>query len=327
MDLRSSQVQKTYSSQIKSNVKVLKEGSSVLVRVIASKGNGKYTGSVAGVRVNLSSSKPLLPGSAFVGNISSKNGVLSVIPKEISSLNQADIKIDVMENREILSLLQNLGLPGDSLSLNLFQMMKQMEMKIDQNLIGKLYKHALRFSGKEKSAGEILALLVKKGISADDESIKELISFLGDDFGQSDQPDLYQLGDKGKNLLNKINSLKDSWIFFPFEIVKFDDKKVFGNGCIKILFDTSGKIKILNLNCNYCEKKYLFNLNYEQNVCKKIRFYISSDDFSEVEKITKLLEEKLAKFGNNLEIEWADEESIEGFSCQTEELYTFDGSV
>ena len=51
----------------------LKPGSPVLVRIIQSKGNGKYEASVAGVRIILSSKIKYNPGDTFTGKIGINN--------------------------------------------------------------------------------------------------------------------------------------------------------------------------------------------------------------------------------------------------------------
>ena len=75
-------IQSARLSQMGVNRQVLKEGSSVLVRVIADRGGGKYEGSVAGVRVQLNSAKALTPGQSFTATIAVKNGSIVITPKD-----------------------------------------------------------------------------------------------------------------------------------------------------------------------------------------------------------------------------------------------------
>ncbi len=312
-------------SRLGLNQKVLKEGSTVLVRVIADKGNGRYAASVAGARVNLSSNKNLKVGSTFVANISAHDGKIFISPKENVGIEMTNVKMELLENTQLMNLLQNLGLPADSVSLSLFQMTKQLEMKLDQGLLGKLHKIALKFSGKEKSAAEILILLAKKGLEIDEEELLQLLVFLesGDreDFGKQESRN------KGKDLLNRINQNEEGWFIFPFEIVEIGNSKALGRGNIRLLPSHNQKPKMLNLDCKYNEKSYLFNLNYEEGKLRKIKFYISDTNVEDIDDEVLSLKKRLIDFVPGLKIEWCDKEEIEGFASQEQTFYSFDGSV
>ena len=107
--------------------KVLRDGSQVLVRIISDKGGGKYEGSVAGARVTLSSQSKLAPGSAFPATISTKNGQIIVTPNSAmqGSAGAAELNLSLLQNTQLLSFMQNLGVSPDNLSLHLLQQMKQ----------------------------------------------------------------------------------------------------------------------------------------------------------------------------------------------------------
>ena len=115
-------IQSARLSQIGVNRQVLKEGSSVLVRVIADRGGGKYEGSVAGVRVQLTSSKPLQAGDSFAATISVKKGLIVVTPKDISGMaglqgaGEIALQFNEVSQSQLFSLLESLGLPADNLS-------------------------------------------------------------------------------------------------------------------------------------------------------------------------------------------------------------------
>ena len=160
-------IQSARLSQIGLNRQVLKEGSSVLVRVIADRGGGKYQGSVAGVRVQLNSAKTLQPGQSFVATVGVKNGTIVIVPKDTSltAAGNGEIALSFNEvsDAQLFSLLESLGLPADSLSSSILKTFKQMGLKMDSALANKIRNLALRFSGKEKSAAEILSLLSQRG--------------------------------------------------------------------------------------------------------------------------------------------------------------------
>lgn len=326
------------------NHQILKNGSSVLVRVIDDKGNGKYTGSVAGVRVNLSSEKQLKVGSTFVANVTAKDGIIFVTPKNQSFINQNSIKLEVLNNQQIFTLLQNLGLPADGVALSLFQMSKQLEMKIEPQFLGKLYHLALKFKGKEKLAAEILLLLAKKGINAGADEILELLAFLE---AEDNHNNTFEDGTgdfaNGKNLLNQINKKEGAWFIFPFEMLRLsdragsgsgsgvnaesDERERLGWGCIKILLDKANSIKMLNFNCDYQGRKYFFNLNYENKKCKKIKCFASDILLENVDGLLLSLKKRFLKICDGIEIDWVDKSEIEGFASGGENFYGFDGSV
>ena len=144
--------------------KTLRDGSQVLVRIISEKGGGKYEGSVAGARVTLSSQTKLKAGSSFPATITTKNGqiLLSPVSTNLTSNMASDVNLSVLQDSQLMSFLQNLGLPADNLSFHLLQQMKQLEMKFEPELLNKFHNLALRLNGKEKRAVELMIILAKK---------------------------------------------------------------------------------------------------------------------------------------------------------------------
>ena len=312
-------------SRLGLNQKVLKDGSTVLVRIISDKGNGKYSASVAGARVSVSSNKNLKIGSTFLANITSLDGKIYINPKENAGHVLNNIKLELLESSQLMNILQSLGLPADSVSLSLFQMTKQLEMKMDQGLLNKLYKISLKFNGKEKSAAEILLLLAKKGLNADEQEILQLLTFL-ESSGNKDLGDKDNF-EKGKGLLNRMNRIKEGWLIFPFETVETKSSIALGRGNIRVLPSHNQKPKILNLDCRYETKTYLFNLNYDEGKLKKMKFFISETKLEEIDDIILSLKKRLIDIVPGIEIEWAEQEEIEGFTSQGQSFYTFDGSI
>ena len=167
-----------------------KNGSQVLVRVLSQLPNGKYQGSVAGVRINFSSNKPLLPGTSFTANVVVKNGIIQLVPNqtEAENIQQNQLQNNVLlQNQNLLPLLNSLGLLADSLSVNLLQQMQQLEMKFDLSLMGKIRNLALRIKGKEKLASQLLMILAEKGLEADKESLEKLLAELFGAFEKEDK--------------------------------------------------------------------------------------------------------------------------------------------
>lgn len=302
--------------------KVLKDGSSVLVRVIADKGNGKYEGSVAGVRVNITSAKNLSVGSTFVASITTKNGTIYITPQNQEIAFENSFEISSVNFEKIANLLQTLNLPADNLSFNLLQQMKQLEMKLEPSLLGKIRNIAVKTSGKEKLVSELLTLLADKGILDDENLVLHLLAYLEGLDGDLEENSRDK---ESKELINKINKIDGGWFLIPFELIRLDMEEKIGSGVIRLLVDKSNQLKIVNLSCAYGKKKYLFNLEYEAKKLKTIRMNINQNDRIE-EKIAGL-KKLFANAGMNVEISWCEKEEIEGNACSTEEIYSIKGSV
>ena len=312
----------------------------MLVRVIADRGGGKYQGSVAGVRVQLNSAKTLQPGQSFVATVGVKNGTIVIVPKDTSltAAGNGEIALSFNEvsDAQLFSLLESLGLPADSLSSSILKTFKQMGMKMDSALANKIRNLALRFSGKEKSAAEILSLLSQKGLEADEEEIKQLLTLLkgeGSDL-ESGKPEADKSQKPEEKLLNKINSTEGAWYLLPFELVQLteqavSDKQILGKGCIRLLFDSSTALKLLNLDCNYNNQKYLFSLSYEGKKITNTYFNVSSasGSFSPESAINSLKKHFMAAGINPGKISWAEKEDLEGNASGLESFVTFGGQI
>lgn len=336
MSTHSVSIQTARLSQIGVNRQVLKEGSSVLVRVIGERGGGKYEGSVAGVRVQLSSSKPLHAGDSFVATVAVKNGTVVVTPKEMPEISQISFNFTEVSQNQLYSLLESLGLPADNLSSSILQSFKQMGLKIDSGLANKIRNLALRFNGKEKTAAEILTLLSQKGIEADEQEIKELLILLS---GDTEDRNETQSNHKEK-LINKINSVEGSWYLLPFDLIQIRDsgedeienRLVLGNGCIRLLFNSFCALQLLNVDCNYNNQKYLFSLSYEGKKIKNTYFNVSSLASSynskvpenEILKLKKLFISYGVNAGN---ISWIEKNILEGNASGLETFVKFGGEV
>ena len=338
-------IQSSRLSQIGVNRQFLKEGSSVLVRVIADRGNGKYEGSVAGVRVQLTSAKPLRSGDTFTATIGVKNGTIVVTPKDtsgIAGMQGAEIALQFNEvsQAQLFSLLESLGLPADNLSSTVLQSFKQMGLKMDPALANKIRSLALRFGGKEKSAAEILSLLAQKGIEADEEEIKNLLALLERSESELEGEKQYspenQKNQKDK-LINRINSTDGAWYLLPFELVQLADikedeqeaREVLGSGCIRLLFDSSAALKLLNLSCDYHKRSYLFSLAYEGRKISNTYFNVSPlQGEPDVEaELVRLKTHFMAKGINPGKITWAEKADIEGNASGLESFVSFGGEI
>ena len=298
--------------------KVLTEGSSVPVRVTRALGGARFEGFVAGVKVNFSSERALKPGDVFTATVSGNGSKIFLTPqKESGALFQNSLNL--------VNLLQNTGLSSDSLAASIFQMFAQTGLKIDAQLINRIKSMALRFGGKQKSATEILVMLAEKGINASEDEIKELLAQLSGDVPWNNDSEDGQKGNNQEKLINRINCTEGAWYLLPFELA--DAKTVLGGGNIRLLFDSGKMLKLMNLDCNYKDKRYLFSLLYEGGKCSSIRFNTGSDAEGEKRAAAELKKRFLAADLTGFDIFSAEASDLEGNASAFEELYTFGGEV
>jgi len=335
------------------NVKVLQEGSSVRVVVIADKGNGKYQGSVAGVRVNITSKNPLNVGSSFVANVSSKNGIIQLTPQN-NQINNFSAQVMVEHGQEQFNqYLSAFGLPQDSLSTSIMYQFKQLGMNFDSEVIRKIYTLAVRFKNKEKIAASLISILKEKGIETAETEIKKMIEEL--DFEQGEETysqcqisqnhfedeDVYnQLLFFINNLLNESqsenqkiglltisNHIKKSengngnWIFIPFEIVTATSQKI-GNGNLKLLLNQSNVLNKILIEY-FDEKASRFLLDFESDKLKAVKMNIDQLPEKEIDKKITELSKKL----NGIKVEWFMKEELENTAALSEEIYSVGGLV
>lgn len=362
---------------------ILKDGSSVLVRVIADKGNGKYEGSVAGVRTLFSAKNVLSPGTSFPATVSFKDGKILIVPKDhtnqiiqnkidvISFLenNFSDNVFEIVDNKNIASFISQFNLPTDKLSLHLILQFKQLDMKFDSALMNKIRNSALKFPGKEKKVMEFLSLMSKKGISLDEKEIKDLLEELDfsieekevfiDEKEQNLKKDFSFkeiLAEYIRILLSGVNqenigiltvfnqcyqksemNQEKKWLFLPFEIVseasESEIRNVEGKGNFKLFLHDKINLKFLNIECNFRNKSFLFNMEFDKNKLRTVKFNISSgqkeyDDFFEIDELKSELRQKLEIQKISVDcIEWADANLLKGTSCENEELFLFSGEI
>lgn len=293
------------------NVKLLKEGSSVLVRVIADKGNGKYDGSVAGVRVSLTSKNPLTVGQSFTASVSLKNGMIQVIPK---GGNSGNVLIStILQQNPVDKLINSLGIASDSLTEHIACQLKQLKLKFQPDLFLEIKRKASKYSGKEKLAAEIISLLKHKNLDFSDTAVNLLFKLFEDD----------ELNENEQSLLKLINST-DGWVFLPYEIISKDSMKPCGSGVIKLLLFNGMNLKKINLNVNYRNKEYFFVLDFDNRKCKEIRMNVSNCSEARVPYMLELLRSKI---DGAVTIEWQEKSLLEGTDCESENFFSIAGEV
>ncbi len=294
------------------------------MRIIADKGGGRYEGSVAGARVSITSKQSLATGTSFTASIISKNGQILLTPNlgELNNVSQQTFELALMQNEELASFIQNMGLPADTLAFHLLQQTKQLGMKMDSALLAKIYNLSVKFKGKEKRAGELLSILTKKGIDFSEEDLLALLQEL--DSNLDDQDDGQKSAQEEYKLLNKINSIKNTWQMLPYEIVS--SVGPLAKGSLGFFVDEAASLRLLNIECNWLSNnhKYLFSLEYLKGQCKNIKM---SGQGVDVTKLAYILDGRLSASGKQISIELVEPELIEGTACGQEEFFAFGGEV
>ena len=318
--------------------KVLTEGASVPVRVTRGLGGGRYEGFVAGVKVSFTSEHPLKAGDTFSAIVNSKDGKIILTPQTQTGavLENLDFQIKEMTSGRLASLLQNAGLSSDILSASIFQMITQTGLKIDVQFMSRIRSLALRFCGKEKSAAEILLMLAEKGLSANEDEIKQLLLQLAGELSwkEADQDSAANQKNHEK-LINRLNGKEGAWYLLPFELVQYEGglvsaegvKSVLGGGNLRLLFDSGKMLKLMNLDCIYRSKRYVFSLDFEGGKCCNVHFNTGDSGESENQIAEKLKKLFLVADMAVPEMSFAPLSDIEGNASGLENIYTFGGEV
>ena len=304
-----------------------------MVRILADKGGGRYEGVVSGVRVSFSSAKPLAAGSSFIATVQVKGNTIVLVPKEAGSAVElgggaAGIEggLKILESGRVAELLMELGLPADGLSAALLQMTKQVGMRMEPALLARVRALALRFGLKAKLAAELAVMLSEKGIVADEDALGELLRLLGGEENEGREASGGGDLEKGKQLLNRVNSTEGSWFIFPFNMIQQKDGEMLGSGNIRLLFTKDKKIKLINVFCNYFGADYYFCCNCSEGKWKTLKANVQKDGVENSEIINHLKKHFETKIPG-LKVEWTEKEDIEGSASGCEELYSFGGEV
>lgn len=343
MDLNAANINSTAATQTTARPatfqKVLQEGSNVPVRVTRAIGQGRYEGFIAGVKVTFSSARTLNAGAVFTATVSGNGSKIILTPQnqtEGAVLQNLNFQMNEVTSQALINLLETAGLPPDALSSSIFQLFTQTGLKINAQFMNRIRSLALRFGTNQKSAAEILVMLAEKGISADEEEINELLLQLTGELVWNDDAD--KTSDSQKNhekLINRLNSKEGAWYLLPFELVQYEGgvlqadaaKNVLGGGNLRLLFDSGKMLKLMNLDCLYGKKRYVFNLGYEGGKCRSVRFNTGENgpDVNHIiEKLKKLF---MTADITGLDIRWQELCDIEGNASGLENIYTFGGDV
>lgn len=165
-------VQTTALSKVNGNA-VLREGSSVFVRVIKNNGNNSYIMAFSGGRFAIKSEVALKEGAGFLAKIKLADGKILLQKMNPSVPDKSGVQKLNPQQQKLF--FQNLGLIPDNISYSLFQQMKQLGVRFEQRLFGKARSISKNFKGKEIEAAETVLILEEKGIEASKEAVESVI--------------------------------------------------------------------------------------------------------------------------------------------------------
>lgn len=166
----------------KENANLIKEGSSVLVRILKQTGRNSYIASFAGGRFSVNSKDALKSGTTFMARVSFQNEKLNLvkISQTQNQIQNSEIKNIVTSSNaltsEVTSLLQSLGLVPDTVSKTLLQTAIASGVKINFEKLNKARAAAIKFEGREDEAAEAALILLEKGIEPTFENISDVLT-------------------------------------------------------------------------------------------------------------------------------------------------------
>ena len=174
-------------------------------------------------------------------------------------------------------------------------------------------------------------MIYEKGIEATEDEINQLLSLLESDYeNQKDKNAQNKENSNSENqntekLINKINETPGAWFLLPFELLQLP-QTIVGGGCIRLLFDSSKQLKLMNLEADYNNHKYLFSLSYEGKKLSEVNFNVSGIDETQTE-VLQLKKRFMAAGVNAGKVNWTDSNEIEGSASGLESFYAFGGEV
>lgn len=297
------------------NTKTLNNGQIVNLKILEDKGNLTYTGILAGKKLSFSAKSPLIPGQNLKVQIQIKDNLIQLIPQEIQEDNS--FNFNILQNQNIANFLQQMGIIPQELDIQIFKQFLQMQLKLDSQLINKIKIKAKEFPNKEKAAAQILLMLEEKNIQATQEEILNLLELLE----KNDYSDLEE-----QSLLNKINSTKGKWYIVPFNICNTKTNVNEGAGNIKLLFIDENILKQVNLECNYNENVFLFNILFDKKNVDSIKMNIyNQKTFEDYKKEQNL--KKVQQMFNNIKVEWNSKDDLSGTGSALEQAYLIKGEL
>lgn len=178
---------------------VLREGSSVFIRILSKNDSSSYGAALNGKRILVKSELPLQVGQGYRATVGQTTNVgersqlvLKLEGQELNGITViAQSKVDfssdgVIANPQLAAWFRKNGMAPDSLSFELFNEMKKLGMKFHPFLLRKAHNLGASFKTHQKQAAIAALIMEQKGLKPSKQSIKKL---LHDVFANSDDDD------------------------------------------------------------------------------------------------------------------------------------------
>lgn len=353
-----------HSAAISKNInnQVLRDGSSVLVRIISQKGDNLYEGSVFGNRVNIKSIRNIQVGSVFTAKINLSDGKIKLIPINQNNIIENEFQIESIKNSELTSifssvqdldlenLLISMNLIPDNLSLHIVLQMKQLGLKFDSSVIKKIYNYSAKYNNKERKVAELITLLSQKKIDFDKENIdyfieeidknipkrkksnniiyerneihESLVIFVKNIFGDACNQKVELLSIMNHKGFDKDNSFCN-WLIIPYEIVENKDMLI-GSGNLRLLLSNQTVKKII-INCKMSDKEYFFCIETNFVNKKSVENILFNFDCNNEQKEMDDMKNKLQNLFSDVKISFVEKWQIEDNAVDTEEIMKIRG--
>lgn len=188
---------------------VLREGSSVFIRILSKNDTSSYTASLNGKRILVKSELPLQVGQGYkatVGqttNIGERSQLLLKLEGQkitdftvVAQTKVGFLSDGMIENPQLAAWFRKNGMAPDNLSFELFNEMKKLGMKFQPFVLRKARNLGKSFNTHQKQAAIAALIMEHKGLRPSRQSVKKL---LNDVFSNSEDEDL----DEFYDVLNK----------------------------------------------------------------------------------------------------------------------------
>ncbi len=227
----------------------IQNNSSVFVRVLEKGKGSEYTVSFLGNRFSVFSQRSLSEGTAFRAMVTIKDGKIFLTPTFSGGENSIQ-KFSATGADSLLQLqgfLQNLGLAQDSLSLRLVQYFQSSALAFNMGLASKARSIGLKFPGKEHEAAEVALFLEQKGVSANVDTVMEVLGLLYGDGSQENENK--RKSDQDMDEGSSQNDCQNNYAQGEVEKEEHDIllKTIFEEG-IKVLQKHAGILSFINQN-------------------------------------------------------------------------------
>jgi hypothetical protein len=187
---------------------VLREGSSVFVRIISRTGPQSYVASFAGARFPVTSRESLKPGMSFTAVLSFRDGKIALIPGQGTGVLFADRALveqlqpgvndaGLLTDQKLAAYFVSLGLAPDAVTLTLFSAMKELGMKFNSVVLSKAHRTAENFPGREREAAEAALILEQKGMPSDIEAVTAVLDGSNGSHQDAEEDDKDRSEEKG----------------------------------------------------------------------------------------------------------------------------------